>query len=49
LGILPELQQFIPAEMPNTPFQPNAGLTIMSALMGGASTAMSVGRTMAKG
>lgn len=49
LGILPELQQFVAAEMPSAPFQPNAGLTIMNALMGGASTAMSVGRTMAKG
>lgn len=49
LGILPELQQFIPAEMPDQPFQPNAGLTIASALMGGASMAMTTGRTMAKG
>jgi hypothetical protein len=49
LGVLPELQQFIATEMPSAPFQPNAGLTIMNALMGGASTAMSVGRTMAKG
>lgn len=49
LGILPELQQFIPAELPGQPFQPNAGLTIMSALMGGASAAMTTGRTMAKG
>lgn len=48
LGILPELQQFIPTEMPSAPFQPNAGLTIMGALAGGASAAMSAGRTMAK-
>lgn len=49
LGVLPELQQFIPAEMPDQPFRPNAGLTIASALMGGASMAMTTGRTMAKG
>jgi len=49
LGILPELQQFTAAAMPSQPFSPNAGLTIMNALVGGASTAMSVGRTMAKG
>lgn len=48
LGVLPELQQFIPIEMPDQPFRPNAGLTIASALMGGASTAMTTGRTMAK-
>jgi len=49
LGILPELQQFIPADMPDQPFRPNAGLTIANALMGGASMAMTTGRTMAKG
>ena len=45
LGILPELQTFTPAMMPSV--GPNAGLTIMNALMGGASTALSVGRSMA--
>ena len=49
LGVLPELQQFIPADMPDQPFRPNAGLTIANALMGGASMAMTTGRTMAKG
>lgn len=43
LGILPELQQFIPAEMPDQPFRPNAGLTIMNALAGGASSFFSGG------
>lgn len=36
LGILPELQQFTAAELPSQPFQPNMGLTIASAVMGGA-------------
>lgn len=49
LGVLPELQQFIPAEMPSQPFQPNAGLTIMSALSGGISSGISAGRAFAKG
>lgn len=47
LGILPELQQFTATELPSQPFKPNAGLTIMNALMGGASTALSVGTSMA--
>ena len=49
LGILSELQQFIPAEMPDQPFRPNAGLTIMSALSGGISSGISAGRAFAKG
>lgn len=36
LGILPELQQFTAAQLPDRPFQPNMGLTIASAVMGGA-------------
>jgi hypothetical protein len=43
LGILPELQQFTPIEMPSQPFQPNAGLTIASALAGGAASFFSAG------
>jgi hypothetical protein len=43
LGILPELQQFTPIEMPSKPFQPNAGLTIASALAGGAASFFSAG------
>ena len=48
LGVLPELQQFIPAEMPDQPFRPNAGLTIMSALSGGISSGISAGRAFTK-
>ncbi|MGA1280818.1 MAG: hypothetical protein ACO3YZ_04550 [Candidatus Nanopelagicaceae bacterium] len=43
LGILPELQQFTAAAMPNQPFKPNMGLTIMNALASGASSAISAG------
>jgi hypothetical protein len=46
LGILPELQQFIPSEMPNTPFQPNAGLTIANAVLGGISAGTSFSRSL---
>jgi len=48
LGILPELQQFTPIEMPDQPFQPNAGLTIASALAGGASSFFSGGSPFGK-
>ena len=43
LGILPELQQFTAAELPSQPFRPNMGLTIMNAVMSGASSAISAG------
>jgi len=46
LGILPELQEFIPAEMPSTPFQPNQGLTIANAVLGGISAGTSFSRTL---
>ena len=46
LGVLPELQQFFAADMPSTPFQPNAGLTIMNAIASGASSAISAGSTI---
>lgn len=49
LGILPELQQYTAAAMPDRPYRTNTGLTIMNALMGGASTAMSIGTSMASG
>jgi len=48
LGILPELRQFIPAEMPDQPFRTNAGLTIMSALSAGISSGISTGRAFTK-
>lgn len=41
LGVLPELQQFIPADMPDRPFQPNMGLTIANAVMGGITSGIS--------
>jgi hypothetical protein len=46
LGVLPELQQFIPAEMPDRPFQPNMGLTIANALMGGITTGISAEKSI---
>ena len=49
LGILPELQTFEPIAMPSQPFQPNAGLTIASALAGGAASFFSGGSPFGKG
>ena len=46
LGILPELQQFTAAQLPDRPFQPNMGLTIMNAVMGGATSAISAGTSI---
>jgi len=43
LGILPELQQFTAAQLPDRPFQPNAGLTIMNAVMTGAAQGIQAG------
>ena len=48
LGVLPELQQFIPAEMPSAPFQPNQGLTIANAVMSGISSGINVGSAFYK-
>lgn len=49
LGLLPELEQYYGAQLPDRPFSPNMGLTIANSLASGLSTAFSVGRSMATG